>query len=127
MTSDEGGEIRRRCVFCKADIPAQTEVCPKCRRLQHVGHAAAWVLIAVVLFLTCGLFGWYLFWLGFSALHTGQALMWAYTVPVELEGAEAFGYGLFLSGLGLFWMAVPVLFILKPLMDFVRRRDTRPD
>ena len=44
----------RRCVVCKADIPPQTEVCPKCRRLQHVGHTAAWVLIAVVLFLTQG-------------------------------------------------------------------------
>ena len=127
MTSNEDGEIMRRCVFCKAYIPPLTEVCPRCRRLQHVGHAAAWVLIAVVLFLPCGLFGWYLFSVGFSALRTGRALLWAYFVPVELEGAEAFGYGLFLSGLGLFWMAVPVLFILKPLMDFVRRRDTRPD
>ena len=127
MTSNEGGEIIRRCVFCKADIPPQTEVCPKCRRLQHVGHTAAWVLIAVVLFLTCGLFGWYLFRLGFSALHTGRALLWAYIVPVELEGAEAFGYGLFMSGLGLVSMAVPLLFIVKPLMNFVRRRDTRPD
>jgi hypothetical protein len=127
MTSNDGDEIKRRCVFCKADIPPQTEVCPKCRRLQHVGHAAAWVLIAAVLFLPCGLFGWYLFWQGFSALRTGQAIMWAYIVPVELEGAEAYGYGLFMSGIGLVFMAIPVLFILKPLMDFVRRRDTRPD
>ena len=127
MTSNDGGEIRRRCVFCKADIPPQTEVCPKCRRLQHVGHAAAWVLIAVVLFLPCGLFGWYLFRLGISALHTGQAIMWAYIVPVELEGAEAFGYGLFMSGVGLVFMAFPVGFIVKPLIDCVRRRDTRPD
>ena len=127
MTSNEGGEITRRCVVCKADIPPQTEVCPQCRRAANVGHTAAWVLIAVVLFLTCGLFGRYLFWLGFSALHTGRALLWAYIVPVELEGAEAFGYGLFMSGLGLVSMAVPVMFIVKPLMNFVRRRDTRPD
>jgi hypothetical protein len=127
MTSNGGGEIMRRCVVCKADIPPQTEVCPRCRRAANVGHAAGWVLIVVVLFLTCGLFGWCLFWLGFSALHTGRALLWAYIVPVELEGAEAFGYGLFMSGLGLVSMAVPVLFIVKPLMDFVRRQDTRPD
>jgi hypothetical protein len=114
-------------VYCKADIPPQTEVCPRCRRLENVGHAAAWVLIAVVLFLTCGLFGWFLFWEGFSALRTGRALMWAYIVPVELEGAEAFGYGLFISGLGLVSMAVPVLVIVIPSMNFVRRRDTRPD
>jgi hypothetical protein len=127
MTSNEGGEIMRRCVVCKADIPPQTEVCPQCRRAANVGDTTGWVLIAVVLFLTCGLFGWYLFWLGFSALHTGRALLWAYIVPVELEGAEAFGYGLFMSGIGLVSMAVPVLFIVKPLMNFVRRRDTRPD
>ena len=127
MTPNEGGEIKRRCVFCKADIPPQTEVCPQCRRLQHVGDTAGLVLIAVVLFLTCGLFGWYLFWLGVSALHTGRALLWAYFVPVELEGAEAFGYGLFMSGLGLVSMAVPVLFIVEPLMNRVRRRDQRPD
>jgi hypothetical protein len=67
-----------------------------------------------------------LFWLGVSALHTGRALLF-YIVPVELEGAEAFGYGLLMSVLGLFFMAVPVGFIVKPLMDFVRRRGTRPD
>ena len=127
MTSNEGGEIKRRCVFCKADIPPQTEVCPQCRRLQHVGDTAGLVLIAVVLFLTFGLFGWYLFWVGISALHTGRALWWAYIVPVELEGAEAFGFGLFMSGIGLVFMALPVLFIVIPLMNFVRRRDTRPD
>ena len=127
MTSNEDGEIRQRCVFCKADIPPQTEVCPKCRRLQHVGHAAAWVLIAVVLFLPCGLFGWYLFSVGLSASRTGRAVWWAYIVPIELEGAEAYGFGLFMSGIGLVFLAVPVLFIVKPLMDFVRRRDTRPD
>jgi hypothetical protein len=114
-------------VYCKADIPPQTEVCPRCRRLENVGHAAAWVLIAVVLVLTCGLFGWYLFSLGVSALHTGRAVWFAYIVLIELEGAEALGFGVFMSGLGLFWMAVPVLFIVKPLMDFVRRRDARPD
>jgi hypothetical protein len=53
--------------------------------------------------------------------------MWAYIVPVELEGVEAFGYGLFMSGLGLLSIALPVLFVLKPLMDFVRSRRTRPD
>jgi len=127
MTSNEGGEIVRRCVFCKADIPPQTEVCPRCRRAVNVGDTSGWVFIAVVLFLTFGLFGWYLFWLGFSALHTGRALMWAYIVPVELEGAEAFGYGLFMSGVGLVFMAVPIPFIVIPLMNFVRRRDTRPD
>jgi len=127
MTPNEGGEIKRRCVFCKADIPPQTEVCPQCRRLQHVGDTAGLVLIAVVLFLPCGLFGWYLFRVGFSALYTGRALMWAYIVPVELEGAEAYGYGLFMSGIGLVFMALPVLFIVIPLMNFVRRRDTRPD
>jgi hypothetical protein len=127
MTPNEGGEIKRPCVFCKADIPPQTEVCPQCRRLQHVGEAAGWVLIAVVLFLPCGLFGWYLFSLGVSALHTGRALWWAYIVPVELEGAEAYGFGLFMSGVGLVFMAVPVLFIVKPLMNFIRRRDRRPD
>ena len=127
MTSNEGGEIQRRCLFCKADIPPQTEVCPQCRRLQHVGDTTVWVPIAVVLFLTCGLFGGYLFWLGFSALHTGRALLWAYFVPVELEGAEAIGYGIFMSGVGLVSMAVPVLCIVVPLMNFVRRRDTRPD
>ena len=126
MTSNEDGEIMRRCVFCKAYIPPLTEVCPRCRRLQHVGHAAAWVLIAVVLILTCGLFGWYLFWLGFSALHTGRALLF-YIVPVELEGAEAIGYGILMSGVGLVSMAVPVLFIVEPLMNLVRRRDQRPD
>jgi hypothetical protein len=127
MTSNDGGEIMRRCVYCKADIPPQTEVCPRCRRLENVGHAAAWVLIAVVLILTCGLFGGYLFWQGFSALLTGRAFMWAYCVPVELEGAEAYGYGLFMSGIGLVFLAIPVLFIVKPLMNFVRKRDTRPD
>jgi hypothetical protein len=80
-----------------------------------------------MLFLTCGLFGWYLFWQGFSALRTGRGLLWAYIVPVELEGAEAYGYGLFMSGVGLVLMAVPVLPVVKPLMNFVRRRDTRPD
>jgi hypothetical protein len=114
----------RRCVVCKADIPPQTEVCPRCRRVAKVGtDTTGWVPIAVVLFLTCGLFGGYLFWLGVSALHTGRALIWAYIVPVELEGAEAFGYGLFMSGLGLVLMAVPVLFIVGPLMNLVRRRD----
>src|ERR1700722_13304838 len=114
MTANGGGEIMRRCVVCKADIPPQTEVCPRCRRAANVGHAAGWVLIVVVLFLTCGLFGGGLFWLGFSALHNRRALLWAYIVPVELDGAEAFWYGLFLSGLGLVLMAVPVLFIVKP-------------
>ena len=127
MTSNDGGETVRRCVYCKAAIPPQSEACPRCRRGEKIGYSAAWVLIAVVLFLTCGLFGWYLFWLGFSALHTGRALWWAYIVPVELEGAEAFGFGLFMSGIGLVFMALPVLFIVIPLMNFVRRRDTRPD
>jgi hypothetical protein len=85
------------------------------------------VLIAGVLILTCGLFGWYLFSDGVSALLTGRAVMWAYIVPVELEGAEAYGYGLFMSGVGLVFMAFPVGFIVKPLIDCVRRRDTRPD
>jgi hypothetical protein len=53
--------------------------------------------------------------------------MWAYIVPVQLEGAEAYGYGLFMSGVGLLFMAFPVGFIVKPLIDFVRRRGTRPD
>jgi hypothetical protein len=127
MTSNEDGEIMRRCVFCKADIPPQAEVCPKCRRAVIVGDTAGWVVIAVVLFLTSGLFGWYLFWQGFSALQTGRAIMWAYIVPVELEGAEAYGYGLFMSGIGLVFMAIPVLFIVIAWMSFVRKRDTRPD
>jgi hypothetical protein len=122
MTSNEGGEIMRRCVFCEAEILPQTEVCPQCRRAANVGDS--WVLIAVVL-LTFGLFGGYLFWLGFSALYTGRALLWAYIVPVELEGAEAFGFGLFMSGIGLVLLASPVLCIVKVLMNFVRRRDAR--
>jgi hypothetical protein len=127
MTSNEGDEIIRRCVFCKAVIPPQTEVCPKCRRLANVGESTGWVLIAVVLFLTFGLFGWYLFWQGFSALGTGRALLWAYIVPVELEGAEAYGFGLFMSGIGLVFMAFPVLFIVGFWVTFVRRRNKRPD
>jgi hypothetical protein len=118
----------QRCVFCNADIPPQTEVCPRCRRVANVGQdTTGWVAIAVVLFLTFGLFGWYLFWLGISALQTGRALMWAYIVPVELEGAEAYGYGIFMSGVGLVSMAIPVPFIVIPLMKLVRRRDQRPD
>jgi hypothetical protein len=85
------------------------------------------VLIAVVLILTSGLFGWYLFSEGVSALRTGRGIMWAYIVPVQLEGAEAYGYGLFMSGVGLVFIAFPVGFIVKPLIDFVRRRGTRPD
>jgi hypothetical protein len=68
-----------------------------------------------------------LFRLGFSALHTGRAFLWAYFVPVELEGAEAFGYGLFMSGIGLVAMALPVGFIVKSLMHFFRRQNKRPD
>jgi hypothetical protein len=123
MTSNEGAEMKGRCVFCKAEIPPQTEVCLRCRRLQHVGDTAGRVLIAVVLFLTCGLFGWYLFWVGISALQTGRA-WWLYIVLFELKGAEAYGFGLFMSGIGLVFMAFPVLYIV---MNFVRRRDTRPD
>jgi hypothetical protein len=127
MTSNEGDEIVRHCLFCKAEIPPETEVCPRCRRLQHVGHGAALVPIALVLFLTFGLLGWYLFRVGISALQTGRAVWWAYIVPIELEGAEAYGFGLFMSGIGLVFMAIPFLFIVIPLMKFVRRRDTRPN
>jgi hypothetical protein len=127
MTSNEDGEIVRRCVVCKAEIPPDTEVCPRCLRAGNLRDTTGWVPIAVVLFLTCGLFGWYLFSVGFSALRTGRALLWAYFVPVELEGAEAIGYGILMSGVGLVSMAVPVLFIVEPLMNFTRRRDKRPD
>jgi hypothetical protein len=118
----------RRCVVCKVEIPPQTEVCAQCQHAAKVRpDITGWEAVALVLLLTFGPFGWYLFWLGFSALRAGRAFLWAYLVPVELEGAEAVGYGLFMSGLGLFLMGSAVLFTVSGLMNLVRRRDERSD